>query len=109
MIKHFLFYTLTILLMVFNQPAFSCSMDMTSASVLVIQAIMKTIQHENKKPSDREITKIKKAQIKNLPYWTYIVETSINGDACQAIGYVVDIDPSCKIKVKRLDNAFVCK
>lgn len=83
-------------------------MDMTSASVLVIQEIMKFIQHENK-PSDREITKIEKTQIKNLPYWTYIVETSINGAACQAIGYAVDIDPSCKVKVKQLDNAFDCK
>lgn len=108
MIKHFLFYTLTILAIIFSQPVFCCSMDMTSASVLVIQAIIKSIPVENK-PSDREITKIEKAQIKNLPYWTYIVETSINGGACQAIGYAVDIDPSCQIKVKRLDNAFVCK
>lgn len=109
MIKHLLFYILAIQLMIFNQSVFACSMDMTSASVLVIQAIMQTIQHENKTPSDREITKIEKVQIKNLPYWTFIVETSINGGECQAIGYTVDIDPGCKIKVKRLDNAFVCK
>lgn len=96
------------MLIIFSQPIFSCSMDMTSASVLVIQEIIKSIPIENK-PSDREITKIKKVKIKNLPYWTYVVESSINGSACQAIGYAVDIDTTCKVKVKRLDNVFVCK
>lgn len=107
MIKPVLFYTLTILL-IFDQPAFSCSMDMASASALAIQAIIKTISVKNK-PSDREITKIEKVKIKKHPYWTYVVESSFEGDACQAIGYAVDIDPSCKVKVKELDNSFVCK
>lgn len=89
-------------------PSYSCSMDMITASSLVIQEIIKTVDNENQH-SDREISKIQKAKLNNVPYWTYIVETSKEGTACQAVGYSVDIDPSCRVTVKHLTKNFSCQ
>jgi hypothetical protein len=100
--------TLAISLVIFNHPVFSCSMDMKTASELVIQEIIKFIQHENKR-SDLEITKIEKVHGKKFPYWTYIVESAGKSSHCQAEGYKVNIDPGCNVKVERLNQRFVCQ
>lgn len=109
-VKHYLFCILTLSLFIFHPAVYSCSMEMTSASALVIQEILKTMQQENK-PSDREIIKIEKIHLKNHPYWTYVIETSINGahSHCQAMGYSANIDPSCRVKVERIKTPFICR
>lgn len=106
--QYFSINILAICVLIFNQSIFACSMDMTSASALVIQEMMKFILKENK-GSDLEIIKIQKSESKNFPYWTSIIELSKEDGACQAIGYAADITPTCKINIKRLNNAFVCQ
>lgn len=101
-----LFYFLITLLVITNQPTLSCSMDMISASSLVIKEIISAVQLENLH-SDREITKIHKTNNKKFSYWTYLIETSKNGAACKAVIYSAVIDPACNVKVQRLNNT-VC-
>lgn len=90
----------------FSASALACKMTPMGSDGSVIKAIVNQVQAQASE-SDREIKTIRKVRVKSSS-WAYVVETTKAGKACQAIGYQALFQPSCQIKLEKMNARFQC-
>ncbi len=93
------------LLLLGSHSALACKMTAIGGSAQAINAIVNHIAADPQQ-QDRSIKKITQ---ENSTSWTYIVETSMGDNNCQAASYQAIVDPSCQIKVQPVAGEFVCE
>lgn len=87
-----------------STAALACKMTPMGSASAAIHAVLQQVSNQT---PDREIKAVRKVKTKDSA-WTYVVEATDGGKACQAKAYRVQFEPNCRASVEVLTHRLTC-